>query len=138
MTSTEYAVGTSQTIKYNRPFKDTDSERLVRDRFQSKQSLLLLEFSKLFMVTKYCDVNKKKGTQHRWKCYQKNLYLQEKWGRKRIVLANSRFAENLSERSVFLTGLYFLFLFGWVEENTALVSALQMLNKILTRVLVFR
>ena len=76
----------------------------------------ILGFSQLYLLTKYCDVDEKKGTQYRWKCYKKNLYLQEKRGRKRIILANSRFAGNLSERSVILTGLYFLFLFGWVEE----------------------
>ena len=60
---------------------------------------IVLEFSQLYLVTKYCDDDKKKGTQHRYKCH-KNLYLHEKRGGKRIVLANSRFTGNLSERSV--------------------------------------
>ena len=92
----------------------------------------LLWFSLLYMVTKYCDIDQKKGTQHRLKCY-KNLYLHGKRGRKRLVLANSWFAGNLSVRSILLMGLYFLFPFGWVEENRALFSVLLMLNKILTR-----
>ena len=36
--------------------------------FSGVSSQTLLGFSQLYLVTKYCDVDKKKGTQHRWKC----------------------------------------------------------------------
>ena len=37
----------------------------------------VIGISQPYLVTKYCDVDKKNGTQHRWECYE-NLNLQEK------------------------------------------------------------